>query len=239
MAPIDSFPQLNLEAALVFLAAFVVAILLSLPSLLGYPLFRLTIIVHELGHVVATLISGGRSEWFRVYYGSKDGARGVAKREGGKAYLVLPAGYVGVAIFSAGLILLTGLPYHAPFTLIVVAIILMLFTLSLGREMSTWLLVFGISAGLILVAIFADLVWSFFLLSVVAIYTGISSIIQLIELRRIIYHIPDEEEGGDDASKMAKVMGCTPIFWTEVWLLFSITILGAAFWFTWIRNISA
>ena len=79
MTPIDAYPQLNIEAALVFLAAFVVALLLSLPSLLGYPLFRLTIIIHELGHVVAALISGADVKAFRIYFQAKDNARGIAE----------------------------------------------------------------------------------------------------------------------------------------------------------------
>jgi hypothetical protein len=69
---------------------------------LDYPFRLLLTIVHELGHGLAALLTGGEFISFVVY---PNGA-GLATTTGGWRIVVIPAGYLGVAVFGAMLILL-------------------------------------------------------------------------------------------------------------------------------------
>ena len=62
-----------------------------------YPFRLLVTFVHEAGHGLAAIVSGGRFIEFTVY---PTGA-GVALTAGGNPWLVLPAGYLGAALFGA------------------------------------------------------------------------------------------------------------------------------------------
>jgi hypothetical protein len=76
--------------------------LLPLISLFHYPFRLLLPIVHELGHGLAAILTGGEFLRFVVF---ADGS-GLAYTQGGWRFVVIPAGYLGVALFGAGLILL-------------------------------------------------------------------------------------------------------------------------------------
>ena len=71
-------------------------------SLLDYPFRLLVTLVHELGHGLAALLTGGRFIRFVIF----PNGSGLAYTAGGWRFVVIPAGYVGVAVFGAGLILL-------------------------------------------------------------------------------------------------------------------------------------
>lgn len=78
--------------------------------------------------------------------------------------------------------------------------------------------------------------WSVFLLSLLAIQTGIRAITSLDGLTYIVRYTPPDE-AKDDATKMAKIAGYSPMFWVRAWTFLSFLILGGAFWFTWLRNL--
>lgn len=87
------------------LGAFFIAFLLRVspstrPVLLPLSLFA--VLVHELSHGLAAIFSGGQFERFQM---ERDG--GVAYTRGGRSFLIIPAGYVGTAIFGAVLIYFT------------------------------------------------------------------------------------------------------------------------------------
>ncbi|NLE52113.1 MAG: hypothetical protein GX613_11975 [Chloroflexi bacterium] len=87
-------------------AAFAVAVLLwQLDGLsaLTYPLRLFVTMIHELGHGLAAILTGGSFLHFEV---SRHGA-GLAYTRGGSPFVILQAGYLGTALFGAGLLLLT------------------------------------------------------------------------------------------------------------------------------------
>lgn len=87
-------------------AAFAVAVLLwqiDGLSLLTYPLRLFVTAIHELGHGLAAILTGGSFLHFEVgRYGA-----GLAYTRGGSPFIILQAGYLGTALFGAGLLLLT------------------------------------------------------------------------------------------------------------------------------------
>src|SRR5512136_1152625 len=91
---------------IISLAALTSLLLTMLPwlNLLNYPFRLLLTIIHELGHGLAALLTGGHFIDFVVY---SNGA-GLAHTAGGWRLVVIPAGYLGVALFGALLIALGG-----------------------------------------------------------------------------------------------------------------------------------
>lgn len=105
MSAIDPARPRERDLALAF-AAFAVAVVLwqidSL-SLLTSPLRLFVTMIHELGHGLAAILTGGSFLHFEV---SRHGA-GLAYTRGGSPFAILQAGYLGTALFGAGLLLLT------------------------------------------------------------------------------------------------------------------------------------
>jgi hypothetical protein len=93
---------------LAFLAFVVVFVLWQMPSswfipaLILYPLRLFVTFVHETGHGLTAIVTGGAFINFIVY----DNGGGLAYTAGGNRFLILQMGYVGAALFGAVLIYL-------------------------------------------------------------------------------------------------------------------------------------
>lgn len=87
-------------------AAFIIALLLWQMQgayLLTHPLRLFVTMVHELGHGVAAVLTGGSFLHFEI---TGRGA-GLAYTSGGWRAVIIPAGYLGTALFGAALLVLT------------------------------------------------------------------------------------------------------------------------------------
>jgi Peptidase M50B-like len=92
--------KMRSREALLALGAFaVVFVLWQSGTDLLYPFRLLTTFVHEAGHGLSAILSGGAFLEFRVF---PNGA-GVATTAGGSRFLVLNMGYLGAALFGAAL----------------------------------------------------------------------------------------------------------------------------------------
>lgn len=80
-------------------AMVVVYILWNIPALdvVLYPLQLFTTYVHEAGHALATLITGGTVNSFSVALNTS----GVTSSSGGIRWLIIPAGYLGAALLGS------------------------------------------------------------------------------------------------------------------------------------------
>ncbi len=72
-------------------------------SLLVFPLRLFVTFIHELGHGTAALLTGGRFDHFEL----KSTGAGLAYSRGGVRSIIIPAGYMGTAIFGAMLLYVT------------------------------------------------------------------------------------------------------------------------------------
>jgi hypothetical protein len=234
--------QTRWGSLIVFEIVVFIVFLINLFPGLTTPFYHLSTLIHELGHAIATQMTGGEAKGIWVYFKPEADAYGVSKREGGNSYLILPAGYLAPTIFSAGLILLSTLPYCASFTLAILGLILMVSTLRFGISCFTRLLGLGFGAAFIWVALKAELFWSIFLLFLVAIQAAFTALADLKELGDIVRQ-DSQGEGDDDATKMASQFRRwpflrSPMLWVRLWTLFSFLILIFSIWFTWLRDIT-
>lgn len=100
---INSLAKERRQTLLLALGAFALVFVMwqaDLAAPLLYPFRLLVTFVHEAGHGLAALLSGGRFIEFQVF---ANGA-GVTTTAGGSRLLILPAGYLGAALFGAVLL---------------------------------------------------------------------------------------------------------------------------------------
>ena len=96
-------PQLDTDALLVLGGVIIAVMIINMVPFIADYFDHLYTALHELGYVTATMLTGGEVKGFKVFRRSTGGAKGMATRKGGDAFLVNPAGYMGVTFFSAGL----------------------------------------------------------------------------------------------------------------------------------------
>ena len=154
----NTTPPAALTPGITTLIAALSAIVLGWLGPLAYPFRLLTTIVHELSHGLVTLLTGGVFLRFVVF---PDGA-GMAYTAGGIRWLIIPAGYVGAALFGAALITLGRSHQRSRVALGVLGAALALLTLRYGlptvfsAQFLSGLLTVGTGVGLgaLLVTIF-------------------------------------------------------------------------------------
>ena len=224
------------RALVVALIAFVVALILwNVPQLdfILYPIRLFVTFVHEAGHGLAALITGGHFESFRIY---QNGA-GVALTSGGSRALILPAGYLGAALFGAVLFYVANtVPFPRTIALILaimVAALALLFTEVLS---TAWLV--GLGMALVLLALwrFADRSVNLLVLDVLAILTGLNAVLDLFAL----INNSNASLGAlrnDAAAFSAEVAPLVPAFvWAALWAVIALVLLLLAVYFSHIRR---
>jgi len=97
--PIDENRH-RVETLALALGAFALVFILWQSSGAGsvlYPFRLLVTFVHESGHGLAAILTGGHFQNFQVF----DNGSGVARTSGGNSLFILPMGYLGAALFGA------------------------------------------------------------------------------------------------------------------------------------------
>ena len=168
------------------IAMIVVYILWNIPQLdiVLYPLKLFTTYVHEAGHAVATLISGGRVEGFEV---ALDGS-GLLTRVGGWNWLIGPAGYLGAAFFGSTLFfVINRFPRFVNPISVGLGIGIALFTIAVafGNILALFL---GVGFGMLMMALGlrAHPAITIFALNILAVSTALEA---FFDLRYLIFFI--------------------------------------------------
>jgi len=145
------------------------------------PLRLFVTYIHEAGHSLAAIMTGGRVLGFTV---SPDGS-GLARTAGGVRWVVISGGYLGAALFGSGLFYLAN-RYSAYDRLIavVLGIFMIVFTLRFGRPDEGFRLtvyVIGISFGMLLILAggLAPRIVTLLVLDVLAISTALNAVLDV------------------------------------------------------------
>jgi hypothetical protein len=206
-------------------------------SFLAYPFRLFVTYVHESGHALAALASGGQVVGFAV---SADGS-GVARTIGGSRALILPAGYIGAALFGAILFYLVHhYPRYVRLISRVLGVGLIVFTLLYARPISQTLpiaLIVGLSFGVLLLVIAqrASMAFNLILLSVLAIMTGLNAVMDITTLVR--YADTCQRGLCNDAyafsHEVAPILPATA--WAFIWAGISIILIGVSVYYSLVR----
>lgn len=215
---------------LLLLALASAALLLWVPWLWlpAFPFRMLSTLVHELAHGLASIVTGGDFLRFVVY---PDGS-GLALTAGGWRLVVVPAGYLGLAVFAAGLVLVGGRPRTARRVLAVLGVLVALLSLRFGTPS---ILAGEIGAGVL--AILAGTVWgaallwvalaagdrwvsyAVLLLASVAGITAGSDLLTLVGLSGLA------EGPATDARSMAELTLIPALVWALVWAATAVVLM--------------
>ncbi len=214
---------------LTFIAVFALWNIREL-EMLVYPLRLFVTYIHEASHALAALLTGGQVQSFEVFANGS----GVAKTIGGSRDLILPAGYLGAALFGSLLFFLSNsIPRRARELAIAVGVFLVLFTALYARPDQTGSLTafsIGIGFGLIMVVMGwkAPQFINQFVLSTLAMTTALHAV---LDIWRLVGNA-DAGRGGllNDAAafKTQFTPGLPAEAVAAMWALAAVAMLGAA-----------
>ena len=211
-------------------AAGIVFILWNIPlfDILLYPFRLFVTFVHEAGHSLMAVFTGGQVIGFEVF--SNGG--GVATTRGGARALILPAGYLGAAFFGALLFyLVNSVPFPRKISL-ALGTFLILVSLFLGAQGIA--LIIGALTGVALVFLgLRSTPWaSILVLDVLSLLTGLNAVLDLLFL---IGNSSIGENGvRNDAAAFTYEIAplVPPAVWALLWCLLAVFMLGAAIWYS-------
>jgi hypothetical protein len=233
LAHLALFRQRALTIAL--LAFVIVFVLWNVPQLdfILYPVRLFVTFVHESGHALAALITGGQVGGLTVY---PDGS-GVTLTMGGSRWLILPAGYLGAALFGAVLFYITNtVPYPKTISLILAVLVAAITVLYTGILSTAGLV--GLGTALILAALwrYADRSVNLLVLDILATLTGLNAVLDLLDIIR--FSTASMGTVLNDAAAFSReVAPILPgVIWAVLWAIIAVLMLGAAVYFSHIRQ---
>jgi MFS family permease len=243
----SSSPRDNLSTyqtlKLIGLAALVSLAVALIPwlGLLNIPFRLLLTMVHELGHGIAALLTGGRFIRFEMF---PNGA-GLAYTTGGWRFVVIPAGYLGLALFGALLIMLGRSYRWSRAAMAVIGVIMIFFSLRYGLpSVFTARFLNGILttiSGLVFGSLFLWVAfkaapgWVIFWLHLIAIQAGLTAFSDLAAVLNVsirFFNAP-----ANDARSMAELTFVPAPIWAALWALIALVLIGGAIWLTWLAGI--
>ncbi len=224
--------------ALIGLAALAAALITWVPvfRLFDYPFRLLLTIVHELSHGLAGILTGGRFQSFVI---APDGS-GLAYTSGGWRFLIIPAGYLGVAIFAAVLIIAGRSHRWGRVTLGITGAAMLLLTLCYGRPgtlslgavlNSVLTMVMGVVFGALFlrVALKASAGTVVFFLHLIAIKAGFTAFSDLFT----VIGLAAAGDRHTDAHSMAELTHLPAVAWGLAWAAMAALLIGGAIWVAW------
>lgn len=220
---------------IILLAAIVlVAVLWNVPAAdpLLYPVRLFVTFIHEAGHGLAALLTGGRFIEFRLF----PNGSGYAITGGGNNLFVLPAGYLGAALFGAVLFYLVNRFHIARTLAAVLAVALILLSLAFGLGSPLALVVgFAFGAVLLLLAWKGGETVCALMLNMLAILTGLNAVLDVWGL----VGAPGAALGSIPNDAAAFSQNVAPLIpaagWAVIWAAIAVALLAAAFWLAVVR----
>jgi hypothetical protein len=194
-----------------------VAALLLWNTVVAYPFRVFVVLLHEISHGLAAVLTGGRI----VSIGLSVNEGGVCVTQGGWRFVVLSAGYLGSLLWGALFLLLGGNPRRSRQVIALIGAFTLIVTLVYVR---TW---FGFFYGLVaagaflLVATKLQPVVSEVLLAAIGVMSALYAVWDIAS-DVLLRSIPSS-----DAAALAGITGIPALIWGVLWVLVSIWVIVA------------
>jgi hypothetical protein len=223
--PAPSARWLLIAASLVSLALWYV----PGAELLLYPIRLFVTFIHEGGHALATVVTGGSVHAVQVNHDTS----GLTLSRGGLGFLISMAGYVGTTAFGAGTLLLSRRNGNGRAGLVVLGAVTFLITGLWINPIGPGFFGFAcgatIGVALIAAARFLGERAGAFVLSFLSVQLCLNA---LFDIRTLVL-LTTQTSVPNDAVFMARDFGFTPWFWALLWAAASAAILGVALRIYW------
>ncbi|QPC84635.1 M50 family metallopeptidase [Phototrophicus methaneseepsis] len=216
-----------------FLAMILVYILWNMPDLRGilYPINLFVTYIHEAGHSLAAILTGGSVHSFVV---SQDGS-GLARTIGGNPALIMPAGYLGAALFGSILFFLSNrFARYSRGIAVALGLFMLVFTVLFARADES-----GAPVAIMIGSVFGALLafsglkgptlLNMLLLNVLAVSAALEALFDLIYLT--------QNSGAsrglvtNDAAQFAQSFGLSPELVAFTWAGAAVVMFGFALWY--------
>ena len=199
------------------LGIVIAALILSIffwESVVLYPVKLFVVLLHELSHALAAILTGGSVEEIQI--DSRIG--GLALTRGGWSWVIVSAGYLGSMIMG-GIIFLVSLRRKASITVtIVTGAVVLITTLLFVRN--GFGLIFGLAFGAALLAAARWLPEQW--LSLLVQYLGaMSCLYALVDVKEDLLTL---ESRVTDASILSDMTGIPAIVWGVIWSLLALAV---------------
>jgi hypothetical protein len=216
-----------------------VEIITSSLALILWPIRLFVTFVHEAGHSLAALLTGGQIQGFTV---SPDGS-GLAVTAGGYRALVIPAGYLGAALFGSLLFFLTNrMPKWTRGLSVLLGLSIIVLTLIYARpdqsgNLTAQFIGIGFGAAMVALGWLAPRIINVFILNTLAILTGLNAVLDL----SILVNNSDAGLGElmNDAAAFSREV--TPLLPASliafIWSGIALIMLGAAVYFGLVKQV--
>ena len=209
-------------------------------SVIGYPVRLFVTFVHEAGHTLAALLTGGQVQGFEVM---PDGS-GMASVAGGSVALIAPAGYLGAALLGSLLFFLTNrIPRWTRGLSFVMGLAIVILTLAFalpgdGRSATALIVGIGFGVGLMAMGWFAPRIVNVFALNTLAILTGLNAVFDLWAI--ITNPAAGSELALNDAARFSQEITplLSPAVVASLWAAIAVGMLLVAMYFGLIKQVS-
>jgi hypothetical protein len=240
-APITSLFESKSRLGVIFLLAVLALVLPQVPilGLLAKPLFIFTTTIHECGHAVACLLTGGQVTGMSIM-SDGEGHGGLTYCRGGNPFIYTQTGYISTALVGSLLIYLGRFPKLSKAILMLIgvgfAIASLIFMPGAIFAGQGWAAFFSIiaglamSAGLIYVSMKSSHYWANVLLLFLGVQTGLNALTDDATLISLGLAPPGTPTPWSDASNMQQLTGGlvpAPI-WAGLWTAIALFLLFKA-----------
>jgi hypothetical protein len=216
----SSTSQRSLDTkAVLILSALFVAVWVLWDTPVVYPIKIFVVWLHELGHALAALLTGGQVIGIQIF--PEEG--GVTTTRGGWSFVILSAGYLGSLFFGALLLYLSSRRRWGRGLMIVLAVLLIVSTLLFFRN------VFAVAYGLVGAAVLffcayrLPLEANFVIVRFIAVA---SCLYAVLDIRSDLFTAAPVGQAVNDAVALARLTGLPAIVWAVLWMIVSLVVLA-------------
>lgn len=211
----DGFQFLLLASGLTVILSFIPG-----AGWLAYPFRLFVTFIHEGGHALLALLTGGWVTGLRIHLD----ASGETYSVGGIPLVIASAGYLASTIYGASLLALCRDGRHAKAVLTLTAAAVLGLTLFFAKGMLSLMTGIGLAVALVFCAIALTERAAHFFLSFLAIQCCLNALFDL----RTLFLISAASDTPSDAFNMERMTGVPAVVWALMWLAGSLGVLWVA-----------
>ncbi len=213
--------QIDTKAVLI-LAVLFIAVWVGWDTPLVYPIKIFVVFLHELGHALAALLTGGQVVSIQIF--PDEG--GLTTTRGGWPLVILSAGYVG-GLFFGGVLLYLSSRIRTRWLLVALGVLLAVSTLLFLRNVFAILYGLLASAALFFCAYRFSPEVNFYVIRFIAVA---SCLYALLDMRSDLFTSAPATAGiVNDAVALSQLTGIPALVWSVLWLVISLIAVGYFF----------
>jgi hypothetical protein len=173
-----------------------------------YPIKLFVVFLHELSHGIAAVVTGGKIIKVEISYL----IGGVCYTQGGNAFIIASAGYLGSILLGGLLLVQASKTNHTKFLGLFLAIVVILVTIFYVRNSFGLIFGFSFSAVLLILSFFLP---SFILEWILKFIGIVSCFYVLIDIKEDLF---TTQYRGSDADALHALTGIPSLAWAILWI---------------------